>query len=276
METTNELPTDGRHIFLKKGTCSQAFAYLLNREFGNLQSDYEQAVDLMAGGILTKGYQCGMLWGASLAVGTEAYHRAQTMDQAIALSILATQDVMDSFNKRNATHDCIEITRCDWSSPGSIARYFLSGRIFNCFNMAQKWAPEAVQTARKSLEVEPSSLPTHATSCASEVAAKMGATNEEIVMVAGFAGGMGLSGNGCGALAAAIWMKTLEEVRQTGKVEFSINGKNEVLEAFKKVAGEEMLCRKITGRNFASVEDHSDFILKGGCKELMEVLGYLA
>ena len=38
-------------------------------------------------------------------------------------------------------------------------------------------------------------------SCASEVAAKMGASDEEMVMVAGFAGGLGLSGNACGALA---------------------------------------------------------------------------
>ena len=28
-------------------------------------------------------------------------------------------------------------------------------------------------------------------------------------MVAGFAGGLGLSGNGCGALAAAVWMNAL-------------------------------------------------------------------
>ena len=42
------------------------------------------------------------------------------------------------------------------------------------------------------------------------MAKKMGASEEEKVMVAGFAGGLGLSGKGCGALAAAIWMKTLE------------------------------------------------------------------
>ncbi len=276
METTKKQPTDGRRTFLKKGTCSQTFAYLINREFDNLDSDYEQAVDLLAGGILTKGYQCGMLWGASLAVGTEAYHRAKTMDQAIALSILATQDIMDSFQNRNSTHDCLEITRCDWSSTASIAKYFLTGRVFNCFNMAQKWAPEAVEAARKSLDTELSSLPNHAISCASEVAAKMGASDEEIIMVAGFAGGMGLSGNGCGALAAAIWMKTLEEVRETGKVVFSLKAKNEVHETFKTVAGEEMLCRNITGKHFSSIDDHSDFIRRGGCRELMAVLGRLA
>ena len=46
-----------------------------------------------------------------------------------------------------------------------------------------------------------------ALSCASEVVKKMGGSNEEIVIAAGFAGGFGLSGNACGALGAAIWMK---------------------------------------------------------------------
>ena len=35
----------------------------------------------------------------------------------------------------------------------------------------------------------------------------MGGSADEAVMVAGFGGGMGLSGNACGALAAAVWMK---------------------------------------------------------------------
>ncbi|MCK7536420.1 MAG: C-GCAxxG-C-C family protein [Marinilabiliales bacterium] len=38
----------------------------------------------------------------------------------------------------------------------------------------------------------------------------MGGTEEESIMVAGFAGGIGLSGNTCGALTAAIWYKMLE------------------------------------------------------------------
>ncbi len=34
-------------------------------------------------------------------------------------------------------------------------------------------------------------------------------TEEESIMVAGFAGGIGLSYNGCGALGAALWYKML-------------------------------------------------------------------
>ena len=48
-------------------------------------------------------------------------------------------------------------------------------------------------------------------SCASEVVKKMGTSNEEIVMVAGFAGGLGLSGSACGVLSAVISIKTLRQ-----------------------------------------------------------------
>ena len=51
-------------------------------------------------------------------------------------------------------------------------------------------------------------------SCSCEVARKMGASDEEMVMVAGFAGGLGLSGNGCGALSAAIYLDTLAWCRK--------------------------------------------------------------
>ena len=57
-------------------------------------------------------------------------------------------------------------------------------------------------------------LPNVPISCASEVAKRMGASDEEMVMVAGFAGGIGLSGNACGALAAAVWMNTLRLVQK--------------------------------------------------------------
>ncbi|MFP4042312.1 MAG: hypothetical protein ACLFPH_05125 [Bacteroidales bacterium] len=39
---------------------------------------------------------------------------------------------------------------------------------------------------------------------------KIELTEEESLMVAGFAGGIGLSGNAYGALAATIWYKMLE------------------------------------------------------------------
>jgi len=52
-----------KRVFMKLGTCSRTLFYILNREFVYPLENEERAVDLLAGGILQQGYQCGMLWG---------------------------------------------------------------------------------------------------------------------------------------------------------------------------------------------------------------------
>ncbi len=79
----------------------RTFFYLLDREFGHPRDEEEKAIDPLAGGILQQGYQCGMLWGASMAVGAEALRKMENPDQATGLAILATQQVMDSFVHRH-------------------------------------------------------------------------------------------------------------------------------------------------------------------------------
>jgi hypothetical protein len=252
---------------------------MLNREFGHNHVTRERAVDPLAGGILQKGHQCGMLWGASLAAGAEAYRRCDDLNQAMRIAILATQNLMRSFEQRENTVNCREITRCDFSSRLSFAKYFFSGRFLHCFDLAEKWAPEAIEAALESLAVPPEDSKNAPTlnqpvlNCASEVARKMGASDEEMVMVAGFAGGLGLSGNACGALATTIWMGTLSWCR---KYEEKSSMKNPnakaTLKSFEDFIGKRMLCTEIAGREFSSIDEHSTFIQIGGCASLIEKL----
>ena len=100
MNSAKTINNDAKTVFREKGTCSHTFAYLLNREFGNNKDEEERATDPMAGGLMQKGNQCGMLWGASLGVGTEAYRRSKNNDDAIRLSIIATQKLLETFSKR--------------------------------------------------------------------------------------------------------------------------------------------------------------------------------
>jgi hypothetical protein len=46
----------------------------MNRAFGELREPEERALDPLSGGIIQQGYQCGMLWGASLGAGAETCH----------------------------------------------------------------------------------------------------------------------------------------------------------------------------------------------------------
>jgi len=262
-----------KRAFIKKGTCSRTFFYILNREFGYPQDDVERAIDPMAGGILQQGYQCGMLWGASMAVGAESLRRNEHPGQAIGITILATQHIMKSFVNRTKSIECEEITTCDFSNKKSFIKFMLSGKFVNCFKLAGKWAPEAVKAANEGLSLDQNELPPHSMSCASEVVQKMGASKEEMVMVAGFAGGLGLSGNGCGALAAAVWMNALIHNRkQTGKPANYDPDKDLTLKAFYEETDYEMQCDKICDQQFKTVEDHTEFVKNGGCNKLIRVL----
>lgn len=264
---------DTKKVFLKKGTCSRTFFYLLNREFGNLKEEEEQAADPLAGGIVQEGYQCGMLWGAALAVGAESFRRYENQGDAIAHAVNTTKHILESFINRAKSANCGVITSCDFNQKFGLAKYLITGKPLICFNLADKWAPEAIQSALIGLSEEIKDSPELPLSCASEVVKKMGGSNEEIVMVAGFAGGFGLSGNACGALSAAIWMKTLGKVRkQNYKYSLSDHALEKIMAAFFENTSYKMECWKICGKYFKSINEHTEFIKNGGCQKLINVL----
>lgn len=269
------IKNDARRVFLKKGTCSQTLCYLLNREFGHVKENEERATDLLAGGIMRRGQQCGMLWGSALAAGAESFRRHESRDQAIGMAMTATHHLMESFSKRAHAANCRDITGCDWTSPWSIAKHMLTGKVFYCFTLAGKWAPEAILAAVEGLSREKTDLPRPSISCASEAVKKMGASDEEMVMVAGFAGGIGLSGHACGALGAVIWMNTLAWCKEhPGKSPpyFKNPLSKNTLKAFDDSTHSEMLCHRIAGRRFKTIGEHAEFIKDGGCAELIDRL----
>jgi len=236
----------------------------------------EQAVDPLAGGILQQGYQCGMLWGSAMGVGAEAFRRCDNKDKATALAINATQHVMESFMKRNHSLDCIDITRTDFKKKLSIMKFLFSGKFYHCFRLAGRWSPEAFEAAEKGLSFPESKLSEQCISCASEVVKKMGGSDKEMAMVAGFAGGMGLSGNACGAFAASIWMKALINIRDSNKkISYSGPETEKMIKAFYDITDFEIECRKITGKNFDSIADHTAFIKEGGCSKLIDSIAQL-
>ena len=266
-------PKDGRKVFRKMGTCSRTFFYILNREFGHLKELEERASDSLAGGILQQGHQCGMLWGASLAVGAEAYRKCENQNQAIAVAVNATQKIMQSFSGREHTINCRDITHCDFSSKWSMAKYFFSGNFLHCFKLADRWAPEAVQAALEGLSNKENIPTKQCLNCASEVVKKMGGSKEEMIMVAGFAGGLGLSGAACGALGAAVWMKSLEFCREEVKKSAMKNAyARKTLDTFYQATNSKILCSEITGKHFHNLKNHTEFIKGRGCNKLIEIL----
>jgi hypothetical protein len=140
--------------------------------------------------------------------------------------------------------------------------------------MAKRWAHDALRSAETGLS-EKDSFTRPALSCASEVIKRMGGTEEQMVMVAGFAGGIGLSGHACGAYGAAVWMNSLkwysENPDAKGYTQTNPMTTNTQIEFYDAVEYK-VNCTEICGKKFNSVDEHSDFVRSGGCKDLIELL----
>lgn len=270
-----------KKIFKEKGTCSNTFQYILNTEFGNEFPEEESASDPLAGGIMRQGHQCGMLWGSALAIGAEAYRKANDTNNASLLAISATKNMMDSFVGRTNTVNCKDITGCRMDTFFGMTKYMIKVMLrgmenSTCFNLAEDWYEDAIQSANEGLRRNYNDVPQNTINCASEVVRRMGGNDKEKTMVAGFAGGMGLSGNGCGALSAAIWKRSLDWVKEhPGKSAFGNKPAKNILKKFKKTTNSEMLCQKICSRKFNTIKDHSQFLKNGGCREILKDLSEL-
>lgn len=288
------MENDAKAVFKKCGTCSRTFAHLLNREFWYPNECEEKALNLLAGGIMNQGFQCGMLWGSALAIGAESYRRSRNLEDATVQTVAATRQVMDSFIQETGTINCKEIIGIDLSTKIGMAKFMLKITAqgmenSHCFNLAERWAPEAIHTARKALAATSrktteggikrqtaSTTPAYKPmSCASEVIRRMQGSEEEMAMVAGFAGGLGLHGGACGALSAAIWKKLLDWSNENPEEDppyFNNKEAKTILKAFKAQTNGSMRCSEICGRTFASLEDHSDYLVQGGCEALITTL----
>ena len=263
---------DTKKIFRKKGTCSQTYYHILNRDFGHRNELYERASDPLVGGILQLGHQCGLLMGSTLAVGAESFHRYKDPGKATAMAIVASRHVRDSFERNAGSVNCRDITETDFSKKLHFAKYMIF-KARSCWNLADKWTQEAITSAREGLSIVEKDLPDYPISCASEVARKMGATEQEVATVAGFAGGLGLGGDACGALIAAIWLRSIKWCKENpGKSGFSNEYASNTLFTFDNATNSKFLCREICQRSFNSVEEHTEFIKSGGCAKLIEIL----
>jgi C_GCAxxG_C_C family probable redox protein len=282
MNNPTKVKLNPRKVFWKCGACSHAMFHLLNHEFDNPKENEEKASDLLAGGIAQKGYQCGMLWGAALAVGAESFRRHSDKSEAIASAITASQHLVESFTRRTKSVNCRDITKVDWENKFDMAIYMfkivMQGFIYSpCFNLIVKWTPEAIQSANKGLS-EKTIQSQQCMSCATEVVKKMGASDEEAIMVAGFAGGIGLSGSACGALSATIWYKMLDWGKKNpGKTISYFNNQDAkiILRAFYIQTDSEVLCSRICGKQFKSIDEHTEYIRNGGCGKLIDALAKL-
>lgn len=228
-----------------------------------------------AGGILQHGYQCGMIWGASLAAGAQAYRIHGFGPQAETAAVNAAKKIVESFRSQNEHINCLEITELDKTSStmDMIVYFLIKGGTIGCFRRAANYAPVAFSEINTVLSQENIEAPASPVSCAAVLAKKMGASEKQTVMAAGLAGGIGLCGGACGALGAAIWIIAMNNSKDgKGKIDYKDPGALNLIDIFLKYTDYKFECSEIVGRKFENIEDHSTYLHNGGCSEIIDVL----
>ena len=235
----------------------------------------EHATMPLAGGIMNYGYQCGMLWGAALAAGAQAYRTLGPGPQAETASIMAAQRVLESFRGcTNNEINCMEIT--DFNMQGKvkisqILKFFIKGGPIGCVRMIVKYVPDAFNEINTGL-TESIEAPSPPVSCTAILAQKLGVSDTHTVMAAGFAGGIGLCGGACGALGAAIWIIGMNG-HQEGVSNKVINSRvSDTIDRFIRSTDFKFECSEIVGRRFESISDHAGYLRDGGCSDIIELL----
>jgi hypothetical protein len=239
----------------------------------------EKASMALAGGLLQHGYQCGMLWGATLAAGAQVYRLHGPGPQAETEAVVAAQRLVESFRARNKHIDCSDITDMEWKPQSrrqlalAVFKFLIKGGPIGCFRMAAKYAPEAFDEINSVLSEEHIEAPSPPVSCAAMLAQKSGESDMHTVMAAGFAGGIGFSGGACGALGAAIWIIGLTNSMEGDEtIGFQNPRAEETIERFLKSTDYEFECSEIVGRKFENVGDHAGYLREGGCSQVIEAL----
>ena len=226
----------------------------------------------LAGGIMQQGYQCGMIWGAALAAGAQAHRLFGPGPQAETAAVIASQKLVEAFRAREKSINCLEITDTDWKVKTQMLLNFLKGGPITCLRMAARYTPKAFSEINSALSEKPVEAPSPPVSCSAMLAKKMGVSDMQAVMAAGFAGGIGLSGGGCGALGAAIWIIAMNHPEESGFKLMKNSKIADTMDRFQKSTDYKFECSEIVGRKFENVGDHAGYLRDGGCSELIDVL----
>jgi hypothetical protein len=277
--TSTPITAMGTARAFTKDACSGTLMSVLDGAYGHPLKAEESASNPLAGGIVQQGYQCGQLWGASLAAGAQAYRTFGPGPRAEAAAMAASRRIVESFADLNNETNCLELTEMtdsDMTTVSGVLKYFVKGGPIRCGRMAVRFAPVALREIDAALAEEPAEVSSPCASCAAKLARRMGASEQHTVMAAGLAGGIGMSGGGCGALGAAIWITGLNNPDEKTGLTADGTRIGDVIDTFIKTTDHRFECAEIAGRRFAGIDDHATYLRDGGCSDLIEALANAA
>ena len=283
-----------KKTFLHRFSCSETMLTLLDRAFGTEEKEIEEASDPLCGGIcLELDAACGILWGASLAAGIQAQRRLATPAAARNAALTAAKSIVDSFVEEGNPEDCREIINMEkWG----MMRYMTNGKTSLCLSNMVRQAPRFKEIIDSVVE-EHGKQKKHEEfrNCATEAMEKVSKAIDLQQcdyphISAGFAGGLGLSGNACGALASAIFTVNLQYFLQRNKPKHSmlrsmmqgfrigdgwIDPSRKIVNDFREHFGTKS-CVCVTNREFANPRELSEYLEQGNCSDVIDFLAQSA
>lgn len=238
-----------------------------------------------------QGQACGHLWGAVLAAGIRAAKELDGAERITTATLEAARRLTGALSDDGWAFTCYENTACDFTTLGGKVKYMRSEKPKACGRKALVWASRANSVIDEVLAEydaagEASGCENCAVACMSKIVEETGRGADEIPIVAGFAGGLGLSGNICGALAVGVFALSVKHYRDAdtdrrdSKLRAAIQELNlietdlrrlpaRLQSDFEKRFGS-TLCREIAGRNFDDADDHSSYLTDGGCRDVVQ------
>ncbi len=274
--------------FFRSISCSETTFTILNKAAGIGEQTIEQAAHTLAGGLWRHGHACGMTWGAALAAGLRARQKFSDESVAQGAALEASIKIMHAFGQNYNTVDCKTLIGCDLNRLTGRLAYIFSTEPLGCAKRMVDWTVQADDLINNSLAEYQHTCTW--TNCAVQTMNKccgsLGLDKNNAALVSGFAGGLGLSGNACAALAVGIFALGLKYyTEKTGprdgfltttaqeiglSPEFT-QGPSRLIDAFIGKYGT-CLCSDITGQVFSDKQDLAKYLDAGGCTELIDAI----
>lgn len=277
--------------FMRRFSCSETMLTLLGKAEGKERKIYEEASNpLCAGFLVEMNGICGQIWGGALAAGIRAAERIEDPVKAANKAMEATKAILETYRSSGDPEDCDSITDLkSWD----LMKFMAKGDMDICHGHMIEFAPRFHDQINEVLD-SPSAEESKERNCAMEAyerAVKTLGLKEytDPVVVAGFSGGIALSGNVCGALAATVYAMLIKYFTDRNKprqsmLRANLQGMNIGTGWFKpmqdlsrtfqsELKGKK--CMDITGRTFEKAGDLTTYLNEGNCDPVMNKLDEL-
>ncbi len=192
--------------FLMHFSCTEPMLVLLNSASDTPKKILEEAIDPFSAGVLSEmDGICGVYWAAAVAAGIRSSISNNESPVAAVKTLTAVQAVMSLNKHSEKSIRCGDLTGLDrWNLSAFIA----GGNVKKCHDRLARSAMPFHWVIDQNL-AEFQNVDTPCMNCAVMAYSRVVdileiQTETDPVVAAGFAGGLGLSGNVCGALAATL------------------------------------------------------------------------